>query len=426
MSPRAALLVLGTLGLTSAGLLAYASRAPASLRLAVPPLGATNPDLGPGFDAEQTRRAAAYNRSSYVAFSCGTLVRIALLCVLALGPWQRLVHALERAPGGWAVRVVILACALVLLSALVTLPLAYVRGFVIEHAWGLSTQSLGAWAGDRVRSLAVGAATAAVAALVFFGVLRWQPRAWWLWAWGAFTLVSFLMVLLWPIIVAPLFNRFTALADPPLAEATTKLAQRAGVDVGAVLVADASRRTTAQNAYVAGLGGTKRLVLYDTLLNEHDGRATLWVVGHELGHARERHVLKGAAVSAVGLFAGLGALAWLGTRAGPWAWAGAEGPGDLAAVPVLLLFVTLARLVAMPLENAVARSFERRADTVALELTGDPETAVRVLRRLALRNIADLDPPRLAVATLYSHPPIPDRIRFVLAWAGRQGVAAGR
>jgi STE24 endopeptidase len=416
MSVRGALSILGVLAVLSAGLVGLVSRAPANVRRAEVAAGAREPDRGARFSAEQVRRAAAYNRPSYLAVALLALLRGGLLVALALGPWGRLVDALQGVKGGWAVRAVLAAWILVALAGVVTLPVTFVHGFVIEHAWGLSTQGVGGWATDRLRSLLVGGCTTAVAAVAFFGVVRWQPRTWWLWGWGAFTLLTALLVFIWPLVVAPLFNRFTPLDDPELREAVTDLARGAGVEVSAVLVADASRRTRTENAYVAGLGETRRLVLYDTLLEGQGRRETLWVVGHELGHEAERHVLKGVVLSAAGLLVGFGALAWLAARPGVWAWAGSGGVADLKALPVLLLFATVAGLLVTPVENAVSRGFERRADAIAMELTRDPDTAVGVLRGLALRNLSDLEPPSLAVAFLYSHPPVPERIRNALAW----------
>ena len=424
MSARVALSVLGILALVSAGLLGYVSRAPANLRRAEPPPGAVDPTNGARFGELARERSTAYNRASYAGFLIGAALRVAALVVLALGLWRRIAEALEVVPGGWPVHAALLACAVVVLLTVVTLPLAYVSGHVIEHAWGLSTQGSGGWLVDRLRSLAVSCFTTAVAAIAFFAVVRWQPRTWWLWGWAIFTLLTTLAVWLWPVVVAPLFNRFSPLQESTLAAAITGMAKRAGVDIDAVLVADASRRTRAQNAYVAGLGKTKRVVLYDTLLDAGGRRETLWIVGHELGHAASRHVLKGIVLSAAGLFVGFGALAWLSARPGAWAWAGAAGIDDLRAIPVLLLVVTVAGLIGLPVENAASRAFERRADVIGLELTGDAGAAVRALRRLALRNIADLDPPQWARVLLYSHPPIPERIRLALQRNPRDAGAA--
>ena len=244
--------------------------------------------------------------------------------------------------------------------------------------------------------------------------MRWQPRAWWGIGWATFTALNALLVIVWPILIAPLFNRFTPLEDGPLRDRVLQLSEEADVRIDDVLVVDASRRSTVENAYVAGLGGTKRMVLYDTLIEGGSEDETAFVVAHELGHEKESHVLKGVALAALGLLAGFGALAWLSGRPGIWRWAGAEGIADVRALPVLLLFAAVAGLLTLPLQNSVSRSFESRADEVALDLTNDPDTAVRTFRRLAFANLADLRAPQAVVTLLYSHPAIPDRIEAAL------------
>jgi STE24 endopeptidase len=401
--------VLAAAALATAGAVALAARAPASLRAAEPGRAALDPARGARFSDEQVRRGAAYSRPRYLAFALGVTLEIVLVVVLARGPWTGLVDRIERLPGGWALHAAVAGVAVAVIASLVTLPLAYVRGYAIEHAWGLSTQDVMGWLSDRGRALAVGAATSAITAVAFFGVVRWQPRTWWVWGWIAFTGLSAALVFLWPVVVAPLFNRFTPLEEG-LAARVRALARAAEVEVEEVLVADASRRSTVENAYVAGLGSTRRIVLYDTLLRDGREQEALYVAAHELGHEAERHVLKGLLLSAAGLLVGFAALAWLSSRPGLWSWAGARGVGDLRALPALMLFGAVMGLVVLPVQNTVSRSFEKRADEIAVALTGDPETATRVLRRLALNNLADLRPPAPVVLALYSHPPIPQRI----------------
>ncbi|MDQ3915811.1 MAG: M48 family metallopeptidase [Actinomycetota bacterium] len=415
-----ALLLIATLSVAGAGLVGLVSRTPAEVRERPPAGDATDPDLGATFTDDQVERHGAYRRPGYVSYVVGLVLQVVTLAVLARGPWGRLVAALETRIGPWPVRAMVAGAAVALILVAVTLPLAYVRGFVVEHAWGLSTQGAPGWVADRLKGAAVGAITSAVAAVVFFGVLRWQPATWWLWGWGAFTGLTAVMVFLWPVVVAPLFNDFTPLEPGPLEERVRSLAADVGVPVDDVLVADASRRTTAENAYVAGLGGTKRLVLYDTLLAAGTDDQTAFVVAHELGHQAERHVTKNLLISSAGLFAGFAFLGWLGTRASPWGWANATGAGDLRALPLLVLLMTVLTLVAMPLQAALSRRFEADADRIAIGLTGDPDAAVSAFRRLALNNLADLDPPPVAVALFYSHPPIPDRIEAALA-TSREG-----
>lgn len=413
MTVTRAALILTAAALLSAGVLALASRAPESLRSARPGRGATDPSLGSSFTSAEIERAGAYNGPSYLAFGLETAVGIAVLLVLARGPLARLVERVAAWPGGWVVQAAVAALAIVLVSTLATLPLAFVRGYEMEHAWGLSTQDAIGWLSDIGRSVLVSSVTGILAALAFFGLVRWQPRSWWLWGWAAFSVLTAILVFLWPIVVAPLFNRFTPLQDHALATQIESLASRAGIHLDEVLVADASRRSTAENAYVAGFGGTRRMVLYDTLLRDGDDRETSFIAAHELGHAKENHVLKGVAASSLGLFVAFVALWFLARHEGIWRWGGASGVADVRALPLLLLFVTIATLVLQPAANALSRSFEARADEIAVELTHDPDAAVRSFRRLAFSNIADLRPPAAAVWFFYTHPPIPERIRAV-------------
>lgn len=411
MSTARALVVLSLAAVGAAGVVAVTSRTPVEVRRASPSRDATRASLGASFSAAQISRHGAYRGPAYLALGLGVALQIAALIVMARGPWTRLVERLQGLPGGRAVEVAIAAAVLAAVTIAVGWPLGFVRGFAMERAWGLSTQDAGGWASDQLRSALVALVTAAAAATVFLGVVRWQPRTWWLWGWASFSVLSAALVFLWPVAIAPLFNRFTPLEDERLAARIRAVARAAGVDVDEVLVADASRRSTAENAYVAGLGATKRMVLYDTLVGAGDDDETMFVVAHELGHEAESHVLKGVALSSLGLGAGFALLAWLSSRAWMWEWAGASGPGDLRALPVVALFALVMSVVTLPLESAVSRRFEERADAFAISLTESPDVAVRTFRRLAFSNLADLDPPAVAVALLYSHPPLPARIR---------------
>lgn len=413
MSIARAALVIAALSLLSAGVLALVSRAPESVRTAEPGPGATNPAHGDHFTDAEVERAGAYNGPAYLSFFLQSALSIVVLVVLARGPIARFVDRIATWPGGWVTQALVATVVIVIVSTLAALPLSFVRGFAMEQAWGQSTQNATGWLTDAGRSLLVSIVTGTIASLAFFGLVRWQPRTWWVWGWAAFSLLTAVLVYLWPIVVAPLFNKFTPLPDRDLSTRIESLAQRAGVNIDSVLVADASRRSTAENAYVAGLAGTKRMVLYDTLIAAGDERQTLFVVAHELGHAKENHVLKGVAASAVGLLVGFALLAWLSHRDGLWRWAGAAGVGDVRALPLLLLFALVAGLLVLPAGSALSRSFESRADEIAIDLTHDPDAAVQSFRRLAFSNLADLRPPAPVVWLFYSHPPIPERIRAV-------------
>ncbi|MGH2699475.1 MAG: M48 family metallopeptidase, partial [Actinomycetota bacterium] len=410
---RAVILILA-LCLLSAGLVALVSRAPASLRSAEEGPNATDPSLGAEFTDLQVDRGAAYRRPGYLSVVVGVLLQLVVLLLLARGPMGRLVDALERVPGGWPVRSLLAGAALALILALATLPLSYVRGYVVAHDWGLSTQDVGGWLSDQGRGLLVSAVTLSIAALAFQGVVRWRPGSWWLWGWGAFTLLTLVLTYLYPVIIAPLFFNFTPLPHEGLTREIKAMAAEAGIEVDRVLVADASRRTTSENAYMAGFGATKQVVVYDTLLEAGGESETLLVVAHELGHQRANHVVKNVVLASLALLGSFALLGALGRGTWPWSWAAAEGVGDLRALPLLGAFALSVGFLLLPVENLVSRNFEREADAASAELMNDSETGVRTFRRLAFANLADLDPPPLAVWTLYSHPPIPDRIRFFL------------
>lgn len=418
MSTVRALAIVIALAFLAAGIVAFVSRTPASVRSVEPPgRAATDPSLGARFTDQQIERAGAFRGPSYLAFVLGALLQIAALLLLSKGLFARFVDAGEGIPGGWPVRAVTAVVALTFFMTLVGLPLAFVRGYAMQRAWGLSTQDVGGWLSDVLRSLLVGSVTSSIAALAFYGLVRWHPRTWWIWGWATFTLLTALLAFIWPVVIAPLFNKFTPLDDGSLSRQVKELASEAGVDVDRVLVADASRRSIAENAYVAGLGHTKQVVLYDTLLAAGDDEETLFVVAHELGHDVANHIVKNLAISSAGLLAGFAALAWLSTRQALWSWASSSGIADLRALPLILLITLVAGLVMLPVHSAISRSFEAQADRTAIELTDDPAPAVRSFRRLALHNIADLRPPSVAVWTLFSHPPTGDRIRAVVEQA---------
>ncbi|HWC14752.1 MAG TPA: M48 family metallopeptidase [Actinomycetota bacterium] len=412
MTSARVLVVLLSLALASAAVVTLASRVPASVRRAGPAFY----DLEPGqsratFTDAQVARHGSYRGPLYLALALGTLLQIALLLSLRGAPIAAIVRAFERVPGGRFVHAAAVAAAIAIVAWIVAVPLAFVRGHVIQKAWGLSTQDTVAWLVDQLKGLGISVVIAAIAGGVFFAVVRWQPGSWWLWMSAAFSALSVLMVLLFPVVIAPLFNRFSPLEDEGLKQRIVDLAERSNVSIDDVLVADASRRSTAENAYVAGLGPTKQVVVYDTLLEDADEDEVLFVVAHELAHRAERHVVKQLLVSITGLVAGFALLWWSIARGPLLRWAGVQSLDDLRVMPMLLLFAVVAGLVAMPVQSAVSRSFEASADRRALDVVDDPEPAARAFRRLAIANIADLRPPRPLVWLLYSHPPIVERIR---------------
>lgn len=418
MTVSRAVLLLVVLAIASAGLLAVASRTSATVREADAGTDAADPAAGAAFEDDDIARHGAYRGPAYLSVLLSTVLQVVALVVLARVLVPRALERVGDWPGGWVSKAVMATFLIVITVALVTLPLSFVRTLGMDHAWRLSTQGAPSWLADQARTLGVALVTAAVPAVAFLGLVRFFPRTWWLWGWATFSLLTIVFAFLWPILVAPLFNRFTPLEQGRLRDRVVALAEDAGVPLDDVLVADASKRTTAENAYVAGLGASRRMVIYDTLLTAGSEDETAYVAAHELGHEVHDHIWKSVGLTSASLVAAFAALWWLAQREDLWSWSGATGVGDPRALPLLALFTVLGGLLFLPVQNGVSRTFERQADRVAIELTGDPDTAVRVYRRLAFSNLADLRPPRLAVWTLFSHPPIPERIRNVLDAGG--------
>ena len=297
------------------------------------------------------------------------------------------------------------AVGLTVASTVATLPLRAASRQRAKNV-GLVTQSWGGWAVDVVKGTAIGSGFAAAGgAALAFGQRRFG-RAWW--APGAAAVAGFGVVItyLGPVVLDPVFNKFTPLPAGDTRSDVLDLAERAGVDVGEVYSVDASRRTTAANAYVAGIGRTKRVVLYDTLLNDFTPAETRLVVAHELGHVRYRDVPHG--LLWVALVAPFGTLAV--ARAGERL--ARDGATAVPAVALALAFLTPAITA---ISNQLSRAIERRADAFALDMTGEPDAMVGFEQRITLKNVGDPDPPRWQMLLLGTHPSTMERIGQALA-----------
>jgi len=356
------------------------------------------------FSHEEVRRAGAYHRPLYLALAADTAVSVAVLVLLGW-VWGGPYHLISGL--GWAGAAAGYAAIVTTLSALVRLPLGYWRGYVRERRWGFSTQTAGAWLADRAKGWGVSVVLTAAAWTAVVGLARAFPSGWPVVAGALLAVAVLVLSFVAPLVFEPLFNRFRPLEDERLADALRQLARRAGVPVRDVLVADASRRTTKVNAYVSGLGSTRRVVLYDTLLREADEREIELILAHELGHRRERHVLKGTLLGMVGAVGAVVAV-WvvLGSKA--------ASPDEL---PAALLVLAVLELLGLAPGSWLSRRWERVADRFSLDLTHDVEAFERTHLELARTNLADLEPPRVAYVLLFSHPTPPERLALGRAWA---------
>jgi Zn-dependent protease with chaperone function len=341
------------------------------------------------FSQEDHDRAARYHRPLYAATAARLVIVVivySLLTTATLGGW------------GWAASSAVWAAVVVLAAGAACLPLDVWRGLVRERRFGLSTQTLGGWLADRAKAEAIGVVLAVGAWVAAVGLARALPGWWPAPAAAGLALTVLVLTFVAPLVLEPLFNRFLPLADEHLASELRALAERSGVPVRDVLVADASRRTTRTNAYVSGLGPTRRVVVWDTLLDTASEAELKLVVAHELGHRRDRHVVRG---TMLGMAFAAGAVVVL------WLALGALRPSDFPLAA--LVFVGL-ELAGMPFFAAISRRWERAADRWSLELTGDRDAFAGAHVALARKNLSDLDPPRLAYLMLFTHPTPPERL----------------
>ena len=405
--------------------------------LHVPADAAVPAEASADFTADEIARADAYRSAvrppAYASLALGLVVTLAVGFTPLGARMVRRLPSPRRAP--LLVPALVGGVVVLLTARLVTLPFSAWQESV-RRDYGLSTRDWAEWAADIARGFGVQTTLTllgvlAVVALAARWPVRWRGHWWMAAAPGAAALVV-VTSLAYPMVVEPAFNRFEPLPESSLRTSLLVLADEEGVAVGEVLVADASRRTTTLNAYVSGFGPTKRLVLYDTLLAEAPDDEVEIVVAHELAHARESDVLVGTLLGA----GGAALVVLLTALAGSWrplvASAGLRPPkasgsrwapsgavlGQAAAVPFVLATVTALGFVGGPGEMTVSRHIEARADVVALELTQDADTFVRMQRSLAVAALSDLDPPRALHWWFASHPSAPERITLARTWAG--------
>jgi STE24 endopeptidase len=353
------------------------------------------------FTALQLDRAEDYRSLQRVLGLAGLGIGIGTLAVLAWRPPERLLRRLGARPilGGAAA-----AAGISLVLVVAELP---VRAWMRQRALdvGLATQSWPDWGVDVLKAAGIGAVTAAIGGLVAVALIRRFPRHWW--APASVLVVAYGVVTIWlyPVLIDPVFNKFDRLPNGPLRAEVLRLADRAGVDVGEVYRVDASRRTSAVNAYVNGLGHSKRVVLYDNLIDDFPRAEVLGVVAHELGHQKHDDLLRGLAWLAIVAPAGTFLVQALAER-----FARRDSLGTPRGLPAIALAIAVVSLALGCVSNALSRNVEASADSFSLELTRDPADFIAFQRRIAIENVTDPDPPELLHLLFNTHPTTLERI----------------
>lgn len=365
----------------------------------------TDVAMTPTADATRARR---YHRLRFALGLLGLLLAIAYLTTLL---WTGASVGLAAAAAAWTSRpwlqLILVLGAVALGWRLLTLPLTWLGGYWLPRRYGLLHQPFSRWLWDGAKAAAIGGALSLAGAELAYSLLRLTPW-WWLLSAVAFFGVTVLLTLVAPVWLLPLFYRLVPLAEGPLRARLVALAARAGVPVLGVWVGDQSRKSRTANAAVTGLGRTRRIILFDTLLSEFTEDEVEAVLAHELAHHAHADMWRGLAAHGALTVATF----WVADRlltAGA-ARLGLAGPADLGGAPLVGLIVLGAGLVALPLTNGWSRRLERQADDFAVRVLGRPDAFIAAMERLARLNLAERSPHPLKETLLYSHPAIDRRI----------------
>jgi len=362
-------------------------------------------------DEDKLRKISAYTVDSANFGIVSSLTNQAFFLVILLSgflPW--LVKNIYQWELGLIIGGLVFFASLSVLTNLLRIPFSLYGTFVIEDRYGFNTKTFKVWITDLLKSLALSALLGGLLLWLFLALVVRGGRAWWVWAWilmGAFEL---LMMWLYPVFIAPLFNKFEPIANKELENHIQTLMEKAGLRAKGVFRMDASKRSKHTNAYFTGIGKSKRIVLFDTLLEAHTSDEILAVLAHELGHWKKKHVHKqlilAELLSLVGFYVVARLLDW------PLMYQTFGFAERIAYVGLFLIGALFSPLgyFAQPIASAISRKFEREADDYTLMLIQRAEPMVNGLKRLAADNLANLTPHPVYAWFYYSHPPLVERI----------------
>ena len=379
-------------------------------------------------DAGRQQKAREYarvrRRLSFVNMGISA-VGLLLVFVLGLDKWLRNVIQgiafLNWQPvHGWSPLQILLYFLLAVLAyQLITMPIVYYSGYVLPHRYGMSTQSVRGWARDFLKGFVLSLVLEAAAVTLIYGLLAFQPLTWWIWVAVVMLFFSVIMANLAPVLIFPLFYKFTPLPEGELTRRLLTLMQRAHTRVRGVYTMQMSNKTTAANAALMGLGNTRRVVLGDTMLDRYTVDEIEVVLAHELGHHVHRDIWKLIVSQAVLTLGGLYIANLL--LHGVVAQGFYISLTDAATLPALFLLMGVFGLVVMPISNGYSRVIEYQADEYALQSTRKVEQFKSAMTRLANQNLSEIEPSPIVEFLFYSHPSIGKRLRHADEFAQRRG-----
>ena len=298
------------------------------------------------------------------------------------------------------------------IGGIIGIPFDLYENFVLEKKYGFSTITWRIWITDLIKSMIISAILMIIIISAFMSFINYLPTSWWFWAWIFFTLFEIVMLWLYPVLIAPLFNKYEPIKNEQLKEKITALMDKVGLKAKGIFEVDEGKRSKHTNAYFTGIGKTKRIVLYDTLLASHSTDEILAVLAHEIGHWKKKHILKQLMfmipASLVLLYSVYLILGW------PLLYTAFGLQVTLyAGLFLVSLYLSSAGFFLSPIGAAIMRRYEREADRIACDLTGTSAPMIDALKRLAKDNLANLHPHPLYVWFYYSHPPLIERIEYL-------------
>jgi STE24 endopeptidase len=359
-----------------------------------------------------------YESAKHVVAVTGFVLDLLILLYLVRsGSSIRIRQFAESLSGSPFLSIAVYTIVLTGIFKVLDLPLSFYSGYLLEHRYGLSRQSLAGWARDQLKALALGLALVVAAVEVIYQLMRTHPEHWWMYASLAFITCVVVMANLAPVLLLPIFFKFKPVENPDLQNRVARLAKRTGAKLCGMFEWSLGEKTRKANAAVVGWGNTRRIIVSDTLLQNFSGEEIEVIMAHELCHHVKNHIWKGMALQSLLAVAGFYVAGrFLPSLAAAFAF---RGVADVAGLPLLALVMMIVSMLALPLTNCFSRRLERAADLYALEMTGDALAFVSSMEKLADVNLANKTPNKIIEFIFYSHPSVEDRIKLAADRVGQ-------
>ncbi|OHB86770.1 MAG: hypothetical protein A3D13_10760 [Planctomycetes bacterium RIFCSPHIGHO2_02_FULL_40_12] len=351
-----------------------------------------------------------YSLQKHILAINGIIVALIYLVFMCLFGSNILKHLISLITVNQYLLIALYILVFVIIIDIITIPLSFYGGFVLEHIFKLSNQKFLGWVKDEIKKFLISLALLVLLVEIMYIFLRNFPNTWWIFVTIIWIFFSIIMAKLAPVLVFPLFYKSVPIENEEIKEGLESLAEGTGINIQGVYKINLSKNTKKANAALAGMGSTRRVLLGDTLLDSYSLAEIKSVFAHELGHHVYRHIWKMLVIGTI--TGGLGFALCHYVLSKLIVVFGYQSIHDIAAFPVICMVLGVLGFILMPIQNAISRRFERACDRYAIEKTNDPEAFISTMDKLAEQNLADRTPNRLVELLFYSHPPISKRIEM--------------